>query len=200
MDFAELQAEVIQNTSRPDRSAETSSAVKAATLKAHQFRGFFFSEDSAVYSIDLGSRAHLHQWDYKTDILRFRALKKKGFTRLENLGDTEGSPIELIDSAEILDAYQRYRTDVAFMAGSVLNIRSAIDFQYANVIAYTLPDVTDLGYSSWIAERHPYAIIWEASRIVAKVIGKDAEAQGFASQAAEEYINLINNNATDAVL
>ena len=200
MDFAELQAEVIQNTSRPDRSSETSSAVKAATLKAHQFRGFFFNRDLDFYAIDLGTRAHLHQWDFKAEIPRYRGLKKSGFTRLENAGDTEGSIVHIIDSSEILDSYQRYRTDIAFVAGDVLNIRAAVDFQYANIGIYTLPDITDVGYSSWIADLHPYSIIWEAARIVCKVIGKDAEAQGFAQQAAEEYINLINNNATDAVI
>lgn len=193
MTFEELLEEVYTLTNRPDLVNETKSAVKAATLKAHT--SDFYSRDIYETGVSFDESKYIQSLDYYCLICNFRALKY--LRRVDSDTDTAGTFIDIITPEEVLDSYGQGKVDVAYVAGRNLEIRSACSFQYALLGAYVLPIVTETGYSSWVAAQFPYAIIYEAARVVFKTIGYDEQSAQFNLLVAEEYSLLKQTALSD---
>jgi len=183
MTFNELLEEAYLLTDRRDLEAETKSAIKAATLKAHQ--SDFYSKDIHETGVEFDNCDYRQALDYISLIPNLRALKY--FRRVQDQYDDTGTFLEVILPEELLDSYGVGRRDIAYIAGRILEIRSAVPFQYALMGAYVLPIVTETGYSSWVAEQFPFAIVYEAARVVFKAIGYDEQSATFTQLLAEQY-------------
>ena len=162
MTFDELVAEVYLITNRPDLVNETNSAVKAATLKAH--KSDFYSKDIFETGVEFDTTDFRQSLDYITLVSNFRSLSY--FRRVEDELDDKGQFFDIITPLEILDSYGLGRTDIAYVAGRVLEIRSSVSFKFALLGAYVSPVVREGAYLSWVAEQFPYAIVYEAARVV----------------------------------
>ena len=183
MNFTELVTEVYTVTKRPDLSAETALAVKSATLKLHQ--SDFYFKDLFETGISFTESSFIQSLDIKTVIPRFRALKY--LRRYDNSGS--GAPAEffkVLSPLETVDEYGYNREGIAYMAGSSLNIRSAVEFQYAILGVYLNPSIVESNFVSWIADDHPYAIVFEALRLLFKQIGYDEQAAAYERLAGEQ--------------
>ena len=181
--FADLLTEVYTVTKRPDLVAETKLAVKAATLKLHQ--SDFYFRDLFEQGISFSTSDFIQQLDIKTVIPRFRRIKY--LRRYDNTGS--GVPAEfftILSPLETLDEYGLNREGIAYMAGDLLNIRSSVAFQYAILGVYVNPNTVESNFISWIAEDHPYAIVFEALRLLFKQIGYDEQAAAFEKLAGEQ--------------
>jgi len=183
MTLNELIAEVYTLTNRPDLTAETLSAIKAATLKAH--RSDFYSKDIYETGISFGSLEYRQGLDYITLISNFRAFKY--LRKADSAIDDTGVFFTVITPEEVIDSYGKNRTDIAYVAGRTLEMRSSTLFQYGLLGCYVLPIVTTNGYSSWVAEQNPFAIIYEACRVIFKSIGYDQQSSTFTGLLSEEY-------------
>lgn len=193
MNFSELADEIYTITNRPDREAETKSAIKSATLKAHRLS--YFSKDIYETGIEFPESDFRQSFDYISFISNFRAFK---YVRLaDSETDDSGRFIDIITPEEILDAYGRNRNDIAYVAGRVLEIRAATSFKYALLGCYVLPIVREEAYVSWVAELHPYAIIHEAAGKVFVSLGQMEEANAQKELAAAEYQELLISATTD---
>ena len=193
MTFDELVAEVHNITNRPDLSAESEAAVRAATLKAHQTD--FYSKDIYETGIEFDTAEYRQQFDMISLTSNFRALKY--LRRVEDENDDMGTFFEIITPEELLDSYGITRSDIAYVAGRSLEIRSSVEFSKALMGAYVLPIVRSGSYTSWIAEQHPYFIIYEACRVIFKAIGYDEQSAQFNSLVAEELTLLRMSGLTD---
>jgi len=182
MTFDELVAEVIDITNRKDLTSSIKSAVKAATIKAHQTD--FYSKDIFETGVEFTSKEFRQSLDYITLITNFRALKY--FRRVEDETDDIGAFIDIILPEEVLDSYGENRTDIAYVAGRVLEIRASVSFTKALLGCYVNPIVREGAYTSWVAEQHPFFIIHEAARRIYKAIGQMEESNGQAQLVAEE--------------
>ena len=193
MTFAELLTEVYNLTARPDLIDLTKSAVKAATLKAHQTD--FYSKDIWEQQVVFPSSEYVQSLDYVALIPNYRALK---YMRHWDTSDsTAGNFFTVLTPEEILDEWGRERTNVAYVAGRILEIKSAIEFDTVIIAAYVNPVVTETGYSSWVASLYPYAIVHEAARVVFATIAMDAEKNSQKELVAEQYAELKINNTVD---
>ena len=189
--LTDLCNDVYSVTNRPDLVAETKLAVKAATLKLHQ--SDFYERDIFETGIQFSTADYYQSFDPKTIFPLFRKLKY--FRKYDASGT--GSPgkfFTILGVAEILDSYGLEKTDIAYSAGTVLNIKSSTLLQYGLLGAYLNPDLADSTYNSWIAVDHPYAIVFEAARLVFKQIGLDENSAAFEKLAAEQLaeLKLIN--------
>lgn len=193
MTFDELIEEVFIITNRRDLVAETESAVKSATLKAHKVD--FFSKDIFESGIEFANSDFRQSLDYVTLFSNFRSFKY--FRRVEDENDDVGKFIDIITPEEILDEYGRNRNDIAYVAGRVLEIRSSIEFTKALIGAYVYPIVRKGAYLSWVAEQAPFAIIHEAARRIYLSIGNREESQIQKNFVAEEYAELKLSAVTD---
>ncbi len=189
--FTELCNDVYTITSRPDLVAETKLAVKAATLKMHQTD--YYYKDLLETGIVFDTLDYTQQLDLLTIFPRFRALKY--FRRYDN--STTGTPKEffsVLTPKELVDSYGNDRTNVAYMAGSVLNIKSRDQIQYALLGIYQNPIIDEYQYNSWIAVENQFAIEYEAARLIFKQIGFDEQSSSFEKLVQEQVSTIRMSN------
>lgn len=194
MTFDELLEEVYLITARRDLVAETKSAIKAATLKAH--KSDFYSKDIHETGIEFDTADFRQSLDYISLISNFRSLKY--LRRVEDENDDVGNFFDIITPEETIDSYGLNRADIAYVAGRVLEIRSSVTFSKALLGAYVLPIVREGAYTSWVAEQFPFVIIYEAARVLFKAIGYDEQSATFTQLVAEEF-NLLKLSALSDV-
>jgi hypothetical protein len=190
MNFAELVNEVYTLTGRPDRVAETSSAIKSATLKLHQ--SDYYYQDIFETGIAFNSADYVQQLDYRALLPRFSAIKY-----LRKYDNTSGTPmgfLSLITPEQVLDDYKIQKVDVFYAAGAYLQINSSTKEKYYLMGCYLNPDITESGYDSWIAQDHPFAIVFDAAATVFKAIGKDEEAAAYRTLVNEQIAILKAGN------
>ena len=190
MTLAEIIAEVYTITGRSDRVAETLSAVKSATLKAHQCD--FFYKDIFETGVAFSSSTYIQQLDYRTLIPLWRA--NKYLRKYDNTSSTPGDFLALIQPELVLDQYQVEKDNIYYYAGAYAQIKSSTQEQYFLYGCYTNPDITTAGYDSWIALDHPYCIILDAAATVFKAIGKDEEAAAYRTMVPEQIAMLRGSN------
>jgi hypothetical protein len=186
MQLSDLVTEVYGLTSRPDKATETVAAVRAATLKAHQRD--FYPKDLVEVPLQFDSSAYQQTLQYRTLIPRWRAFKH--LRKWDVDSSTPKDFLTYIGIEESMDEYKRNREDVVYLAGNNLQVRSGTQERYYLLGYYEHPDVTIAGYKSWVALEHPYAIIYEAARVIFKTIGFDEQASTYEKLVAEEYANL----------
>lgn len=193
MNLTELQQEVYEITNRDDLDSQTKAAVKAATLKAHQTD--FYSKDIFEGYFQFSNEAYIHSLDYMAIASNYRALKY--IRKVEGAEDTPGAFLTVITPEELLDEFNRTRQDVCYVAGSNIEINSSTSFRKFLFACYVNPVVTDAGFSSWIANLHPYAIVHEAARQIFKQTAQDAESNAQKELVAEQYVLLKTNHISD---
>jgi len=183
MTFDELKEEVFIITDRRDLVAQTESAIKAATLKAH--RSDFYSKDIHEQGVEFTTADFRQSLDYILLISNFRALKY--VKRVEDENDDVGKFLDIITPENTLDTYGINKVDIAYVAGRVLEIRSSVEFTKILLGAYVLPIVRAGAYDSWVAEQNPFVIIYESARVIFKSIGYDEQSATFTQLVAEEF-------------
>jgi hypothetical protein len=190
--LASLTADVITLTNRPDLVGETSLAIRAATLKAHH--SDFYYKDLYETGIQFDFSLAQQSLEYKTVLPRWRALKYlRPYDNSVTPGVAQGE-LEVISPDNIFDSYSVTKENVCYVAGLELQIRTLAAWQYFLLGCYLNPDVTAVGYSSWIADEHPFAIVYEAAAIVFKSIGYDEMDARYRQMVQEEYAELKMSN------
>lgn len=190
--FASILADVITLTNRPDLVGETTLAVKAATIKAHQSDDYI--KDFQEYSVQFSAADYFQSLDYKVLIALWR--KPRYIRKYINTGPTAGPGdfLTYLEPEKVIDTYGDSRTDIYYVAGANIQIRSSDLLQFILVGIYTNPDITSTGFNSWIADDHPFAIIYEAAALVFKTIGYDEQAAIFRVLVAEQ-LQLLKQHA-----
>jgi len=188
MTFTELLNEVYSLTNRPDLIAETKTAVKAATLKMHQ-KDYFY-RDLHETGLSFASPDYVQSIEYTELFPRFRSLK---YLRKYSDG-AAGKEFSILTPEELIDSYGVDRVDVAYVAGASIEIKSSTQDAYMLIGMYLNPDITEAGYSSWIASAHPYAIVYEAVRVIFKSIGFDEQATQLERLVLEQVADVVRSN------
>jgi hypothetical protein len=189
--FSELCADVYTLTNRPDLVAETKLAVRQATLKMHHLD--HFPKDIFETGIQFSTAELIQSLDYKSLVPRWRSFK---YLRKYDNGEA-GVFITLLDPEATLDRYAINKENICYIAGEQLEIRSNTESQYYLLGCYLHPDITEATYRSWIADEHPFAIVFEAAATVMKTIGFDEQAAMMKQQVAEQ-VQLLKQQVTGA--
>jgi hypothetical protein len=193
--FASLVADVMTLTNRPDLVNETSLAVRAATLKAHQSDDYI--KDLYEYSLQFSLIDYYQSLEYKTVLPLWR--KPRYIRKYDASGSGAPGPfLEYVVPEKIMDEYKVDRLDIFYVAGSFVQIRSSTTLEYILVGIYQNPVVTEIGYNSWIADDHPFAIIYEAAATVFKMIGLDDQVPVFRNLVAEQF-QLLKQHAVTGI-
>ena len=119
---------------------------------------------------------------------------------------TELDFFEYIDPSAIFDDYHREKTNVAYQAGTSINMKSDCGFQHALVGYYAFPQCDDISNrganvpESWIMKEYPYAIIYFAASAVFNSIGQQDQSRKYDDSntglRADVESRLIKNNIT----
>lgn len=186
MTLTELLEEVYTVTKRSDLVAQTSLAVRSATLKLHQLD--YYYKDIYETGVVFDSAAYVQQLEYQTILPRWRALKyirKFDATGTPAPGN-EGDFFEIVAPEQVLDSYAVAREDICYVAGSVIQIKSSTEISNVLLGCYLNPDVSEATFSSWIAIDHPFAIVFDAAARIFKMIGKSDEMAMYKQEAFEQ--------------
>lgn len=189
MTLAELITSVYSVTNRPDLVGQTLLEIQQATLKCHQ-KDFFY-KDLFETGVDLGSEAYIQQLQYQTLLPRWRALK---YIRKTDVNLNNGPFLDIILPETALDDFGYERTNCVYGAGAVLQVKSNTLLRYIILGAYLNPDITESGYTSWIAVDHPFTIINHAAAAIFKQIGDTDQFAAYTRMSMESLQDVINSN------
>lgn len=193
MTLTELQTEVFAITNRPDLADRTLSAIRAATLKLHQMD--FFSKDLFESGVAFAASSYLQQLEFRLLFPKWRALK---YIRKSDINGADNMPFfDVVTPDSILDSYGLNKTDICYVAGETIQIKSSTELQYIFLGCYLNPDITLTGYSSWIAKDHPFAIVYAAAAQIFKSTGKDEEFNAYTLLEREQRQLVLTSNIQD---
>lgn len=193
MNLAELQAEVIVQTKRPDLVAETLSAVLQATLKLHNIDNW--KKDLLETGVSFATAEYEQDFEVRTFLPRFRTT---AYARAyDNVAGTPLKFFEKVDPVNVLDTYGIARVNVFYQGGAEIHFKYESKFQHMLFGYFANPVITNPGYTSWIAEEYPYAITNEAARRIFAMIGQDKKVQYYAQEVAEQVAVLRINSISD---
>ena len=189
MNLAELQAEVILETKRPDLVADTLSAVLQATLKLHNLD--FWKKDLLETGISFAAARYEQDFEVKTFLPRYRSI---AYARAyDNINGTPLKFFTKVDPNNVVDSYNIARVNIMYQGGAEIHFKYESEFQHMLFGYWANPVLTDPGYTSWIAEEYPYAIVHEAARRIFAKTGNDKKVQTSAQEVAEQVALLRIN-------
>ena len=192
--FADIISDVYALTNRPDLVGETAVAVKAATIKAHQSDDYI--KDLFETAIQFSTSEYFQALDYKSVIPLWR---KPRYLRIyDATGATPGSFLTYVEPEKVVDSFGANRTDIFYVAGAEVQIRTLAQQQYFLIGCYVNPDITTTGYRSWIADDHRYAIVYEAVATIFKTVGYDEQNAVYKAMVTEQ-IQLLKQHAITGI-
>lgn len=186
--FTALVNDVYTITNRADLVAETSVAVRAATLKLHQ--SDFYPKDLTETRVQFTAADYFQTLAYKSLFPQFRALSY--IRKYEAGAPTE--VLKVIEPSEIFDSYNVAKEDVCYLAGAVIQVRSSTKITDLLIGMYQNPVTGTETYDSWIGTTHPFAVVTEAAATVFKMIGYDEQAAMYKQLAGEHAMQMKNSN------
>ena len=202
--FADLVNLVYTETNRPDLIDQTASAVRASTLKMHGIMGNFFYKDltlaympfnqsgffqtiSTDELINFRKIKHIRKWDPNYLPSQLNLMASNLLPAINSIygivSPNEAlAPFEMIEVDDIFDGYKAEKTNVCYQMGNQISLKSSTVFSKCLVHYYKWPSlgIADAGasYSSWIANEHPYCIIYDAAASLYRSTGdSDSFAQ-----------------------
>lgn len=192
MNYQEIYDTVVGLTNHPELTTETAVAVQAATLRLHQ--SDYYERDVAEAHVIFEQSLFIQQVDIRGIFARYRNLKylrKWDPTGADPLTQqptgAAGAFFTILNSDQILDGYGIEKQNVAYVAGSMLNVRSNTLLRHALAGWYQSPKVTPTTeYSSWIADTVPFAIIFDACSLVFQTIALQEQSRKFDALVAEQ--------------
>lgn len=195
-DFNAILEDVYTITNARHLVNETISAVKSATLQLH--RREFFAKDLSEFTLQFPTEDYLQSIDYRVLFPRYRSVNyiRKYYANVPTPSDGMGKFFTIITPSQVLDEYKTTRSDVAYVAGDLLNLRSSDKIQYVTLGIYQNPDIsTPENYKSWIADEAYYAVVYLAASIIFGSKLADTARQNANMQLANiEMTEVINSN------
>lgn len=195
--YQQIYDDVVILTGRPDLADETALAVRTATRSIHNRA--HFPRDVVSSLVQLPNAVYQVALDTQVLFSRFR-----GASTLRAL-DVNSNPlsypeIEVVELGDIYDpVYGNLRNNIAYQAGTALNVRTSIAISGLIVEYFSSPDVSPSVYSSWIAQLAPDVITYQAASFVATATGNEEKSQKW--QATVDKLlfpELISNYLTSA--
>lgn len=186
MNLAELRQAVYEITGRPDMVTATLTAIQEATLAAHLIG--YFARDLKEVPIATSSTDFMHSLAIRTAIPRLRDPIKY----IRNFADgVPGDMLNKISPLSPKDLYGWERVNVWYQAGDSIQTKVAVATNSYLVGGYQLPNVTESGYTSWIAEDFPSYIYHTAAARICTLIGFAEQAQQEIAAAKEIEARLM---------
>lgn len=171
--FSDTADQVYTLTNRSDLTAETSLAVRQATLGAHHsdkyLRDLFELQvavtPAAVFSLDIPT--------YFPQYRQFKYIRPYDLVT----GSFASFFLEFLAPDAIFDEYLIEKVNVAYVAGTNLNMKLQGDYGGFVVGYYKNPILSpDGSYNSWIAQDFAHIIVMEASIRIFTMIGYEEAA------------------------
>jgi hypothetical protein len=201
--LADLVASVITTTNRPDLVAETTLAIRKATLKEHAAIDYprdlvttghitlTNPTDSSRYSLSLVTLG-IYNLVRKVDTI-YEVLATEQSASLSRSGYYGALQFSEVDPKALFDEYSIEKLDYFYRQGNSIEIVAARQLNAIAIKYFARPDIGATTYSSWIADLYDYAIYEAAAADIFKLIGKRDEAQEYVRKQQDNRMDIIKN-------
>lgn len=175
--YDSIAQDVMTLTGRPDLADETAVAIRTATTSVHSRAAF--PRDLRSDLVKLPNASFQSQLDIQVLLPRFRGVSTI------RIVDTQFSPvespeIEIVEPDDIYDpVYRSVRNNIAYVAGTSINIRTALAASGYMIEWYQMPATRREDYNSWIAQIQPDPIVYMAAALVFTTNGNDEKAASY---------------------
>lgn len=175
--YDQLLDDVITLTARQDLADESAIALRTATQTVHG--AFNFPRDLVTKFVKLPNPSFLTGLDIQVLLERFRALSTVRITDI-NDNPVNSPEIDIVEIGDIYDPeYRTIKNNIAYVAGTALNIRSSISAYGYLIDFYQVPFVRREQYNSWIAQLYSDPILYLAASIVLQTNGNEEKAASY---------------------
>lgn len=189
-----LLRDIIVLTNRPDLEEETELALRTATMNVHH--SDFYNRDHVTQLVQLPNAAYQVALDIQNLFPRFRAVESivPVDVNYNPLLDPSAQ-LEIVEIGDIRDPeYGTLKNNVAYVAGTTLNIRSAYN-SYGFVVGFFQAPITRREqYNSWIAQLYDAPIIFWAAALILNTNGNEDKANKFLKMVMEVHLPYLRNN------
>lgn len=190
--YDKLLADILTLTNRPDLEAETELALRTATINAHH--SDFYNRDHRTQLVQLPNPSYNSALDIQNLFPRFRGLETVQLLDV-NYIPINDPEIEIIEIGDILDSEYRFvKNNVAYVAGTTLNIRSNINSYGYSVGWYSSPQTRREEYNSWIAQLYDPVIVFWGAAIVLGTNGNEEKANRYGKMVEQQMIPYMKAN------
>lgn len=195
--FAQLCADVITKTGRPELIAETQLAVRTATKFLHLRE--LYLRDSQEDLFTFTNPDFIFQFD-TAQFERYRKIRyiKKYDLVQQATKETDADKISECGADNLFDRYNNRKTNIFYVAGNSLNLRSSTQESAFIISWYKYPTVDPNNYNSWIAELYDPAIIDYATAEVFEAIGRQDDANRLKQMVLQVHVPVIQTNDIEA--
>lgn len=192
--FDGLLADVITLTARPDLEAETALALRTATNNAHFSDAY--PRDVQTQVIQLVEAGYAESFDLPTLFPRLRGISSVKLLDInyQPVIFTPENAIQIIELSDVYDSYGALRSNVAYIAGDKLHVRTAVASYGFLVEWFKAPSTRRVDYSSWIAQLYPDVIIYWAASIVLSTNGNEEKANKYMTMTVQLHIPYLKAN------
>jgi hypothetical protein len=196
--FDSITTDVITLTNRPDLTAETQVAVRTATLSVHSFGAY--PRDLCTMPVKLPNPAYMVSIDAQIQLPRLRGLSTIQAMD-SSYNPLEYPEIEIVEIGAIRDSeYKTLKNNIAYIAGTAVNVRCDIMAYGFLVEFFQLPQVRREQYNSWIAQLAPDIIVYQAASIVLSTNGNEEKAKSYANYVQQILKPQLDSNFLTSII
>lgn len=193
--YDELVEDIYSLTARPDLVAETTIALKTATINAHHSE--LYNRDHVDQLVQIPNQANNIALDIANLFPRFRQVDSIQLLDVNYniVATNEGSQIEIVEIGDTLDpVYGTLKNNIAYVAGSTLNVRSIYGTYGYLVGWFQAPLVRREQYNSWIAQLYSPVILYWAASIVLGTNGNEEKSKNYMNQVEKVHLPQLKSN------
>ncbi len=197
MKLQEIVDEVVVTTGRPDRADLCMRAVRAAVTEVHGAANF--PRDRVEELFELAEPLN-----------RIKVNLPPRFKSFEVLGavTAQGAPVALstdnnqytrVDPSSILHTHKTNTTDVYYVAGTALNIKSSVKVDNVYALYNRFPEVADTQLETWIMREHDALITGLALYKTYTSLGDNARARLHRADWEFSMLGFIQQNIVEGI-
>lgn len=191
--YDSLLADIYVLTNRPDLTDETELALRSATLNAHH--SDFYIRDLNTQLVQIPNSSYNTQLDISNLFPRYRAVDTVRLVDINGAVLTdEAYDVDVLEFGDIRDPDGKLKTNVAYAAGSSLNILTNIAVYGYLVGWYGSPSTKRTFFNSWIAQLYSPVIVYWAAAILCGTNGNDDKAVRYMKQINEVCLPFMQRN------
>ena len=204
--LSDLLASVITVTNRPDLVAESTLAIQKATLKEHSFTDY---KSDIAYSgvISLTDSAG----NFRYQISQVTVGMYPQCRKILKIGEVLSSiPVSYLsfegywgeidfteqDVDDLFDGYRIEKSNYYTRVGNLINLVALREVTQIGISYYALPNISNAGYSSWIADKFPYVIYEVAAADIFDMIGKTDESKLYLNKVQSNRLDILKSEIT----
>lgn len=190
--YDSIYQDILALTKRPALEAETHVALRTATRAAHF--GGAYARDVVEQPVQIPNASYITSLDGQVLFPRIRGLSSVQL--MDGTGAVMARPeITTVEFGDIRDpVYHQLKNDIAYLAGTAVNVRSSVPASGYLVSYYQAPSVSRETYNSWIAQLAPDIIIYHAAAIVFGIVEDDKKAKAYMDLVERTLRPQLNQN------